>query len=172
MHPRTSQVVGLQVCTAPFKTPSFCLLMIQIRGAFLSYFSVNFVEGKTVRQDQRMRLVARQQRLPSRWAQNALHNGDLCPVYTVYAVYRSHMLRMLQMTHQHHCTGILHFSLTSKKLSRQTVKLFAEIQMWCLALLRVCTKCPLLPHQSVRSEPEAFWLVFVLVMVSIPAQTS
>lgn len=63
------------------------------------------------------------------------------------------------MTHFRRGAVVVRFSVTYKKLSRQTVKLFAEIWMRCLAVLRVCTKCPRWLRQSVRSEPGAFWFV-------------
>lgn len=40
------------------------------------------------------------------------------------------------------CPVVLHFSLTHKKVSRQTVRLFAEVKMYFLALLKNLSQVP------------------------------
>ena len=40
------------------------------------------------------------------------------------------------------CTVVPHFSLTHKKMSRQTVRVFAEVKMYFLALLKNLSQVP------------------------------
>lgn len=113
------------------------------------------MEGKGVRQD-----LCKSPRHTSRYCPpGGRRLAFTCLMFLCFMLYGSHMLCMLSMTHFRRGAVVLRFSVTYKKLSRQTVKLFAEIWMCCLVVLRICTKCPHWLCQSVRSEPGAFWFV-------------